>query len=170
MTLFLVLFTSTVTAEKVTVKNAWINEAPPMARSLAGYMEIHNKADKSIMIRSITSTKFERSEFHKTEIKDGMARMTPVSHLTIEPRSKITFTPGGLHLMLINPSKALKAGDEVPVTLHFTNDTKVTFNVKVKKMSSTHDHSGHEMNHDKEMVENNDNHENMKHDHKPHKH
>lgn len=174
--LFLVSITTASAADKVNITNAWVSEAPPTAKTLAGYMEIHNKSDKSIMLRSISSPSFERSEFHKSEIHEGVARMTPVSRLTIKANSKITFEPGGLHLMLINPRKTIKAGDKVEITLYFNNDTTLTFNANVKKMSSMHDHSGHEMQHNMKMEELHDNHdiqgsrEDMKHDHKPHRH
>lgn len=176
LALLLTSISSAYATDKVKIKNAWISEAPPMAKSLAGYMEIHNKTDKSVLLRSIKSPGFERSEFHKTEIHEGMARMTPVSRLVIKPHSKVVFEPGGLHLMLINPKKLIKAGDKVEMTLHFSNDTKLTFNATVKKMSSMHNHSSHEMHHDMKMDESHDNHdmqenrEDMKHDHQPHKH
>ncbi|WP_455218313.1 copper chaperone PCu(A)C [Kaarinaea lacus] len=133
---FLVLFITSLSSyaeESVQVTNAWINEAPPMAKSLAGYMEIHNRTDKSIMLRSITSPNFELAEFHKTEIQDGMARMTPVSQVVIKPHSKISFEPGGLHMMLINPRKEIKKGEKIEITLHFPNDKELTFTAKVKK-------------------------------------
>lgn len=176
LALLLASSTSSFAADKVKIKNAWVSEAPPMAKALAGYLEIHNKTDKSVMLRSISSPDFERSELHKTEIHEGMARMTPVSSLMIKANSKIIFEPGGLHLMLINPRKTVKAGDKLEMTLHLTNDTKLTFKATVKKMSSMHEHSGHEMQHDMKMDESHDNHdmhenrEDMKHDHKPHKH
>lgn len=176
LTLLLIPFTSALAAEKIKVTNAWVSEAPPMAKSLAAYLEIHNMTNKNIMLRSITSNNFEHTMIHKTEIKDGMARMSPVSHLVIKPHTKIRFEPGGYHLMLMKPKKALKAGDKVEMTLHFSDDYKLAFSASVKKMSHMEDHSKHEMHHDMKMDDNHDDHdmhedrEEMKHDHMPHSH
>lgn len=175
--ILLVLSTSSGYAgENIRITNAWISEAPPTAKALAGYMEIHNSSDKPVFLRSITSDWFEQSEFHKTEIHEGMARMTPVPRITIKPDSKVVFEPGGLHLMLINPGRAIKAGNTVPMTLHFTNNNTLAFKAKVKKMSAMKNHEGHNMSHDIKMDEHGDHHEmhdnreDIKHDHKPHKH
>lgn len=174
--LLFISFTPVLASDKIKIKNAWISEAPPMAKSLAGYMEIHNMTDKSVMLRSITSNNFERAEFHKTEIHEGMASMAPVSRIVVKPHSKVSFEPGGLHLMLINPKRSFKAGDKLEMVLHFTNDTNLSFNATVKKMSGMADHSDHKMPHDTKMDEHRDNHEmledreDMKHDQKPHSH
>ena len=148
-----------------------------MAKSMAGYMEIHNMSDQTVMLRSITSEDFERSEFHRTEIKDGMARMSPVSHLSIKPHDKISFEPGALHLMLIHPKKVFKAGDKVNMTIQFTNDTKLSFEASVKKMAHVEDHSHNVMKMDDHKDINMDDHrdmqedrEEMKHDSMPHSH
>ena len=176
LTLLFTPLTTVLAAEKIKVTNVWVSEGPPMAKSLAGYMVIHNMGDQAIMLRSITSENFERSEFHKTEIKDGMARMTLISHLVIKPHSKLSFEPGKFHLMLINPQKAFKAGDKIKMTLQFTNGEKLSFNASVKRMSHMENFSKDKMHDDTKMDD--DMHENdmiedreeMKRDHMPHSH
>lgn len=169
-------FSTVFSAEKIKITNAWVSEAPPMAKSMAAYMEIKNMTDKSVMLRSITSNNFERSMIHKTEIQNGMAKMSPVSHLVIKPNETIRFEPGKYHLMLVNPQKVLKAGDKVDLTLQFTNDLKMTVKASVKKMSHTEGHSNHEKHDDVKMDDHHDDRdmhedrEEMKHDQMPHTH
>jgi len=170
--LFFIPFQGAFADAPIRVTNAWVAEAPPMAKSLAGYLEIHNDSDKSVMLHSITSNMFDRAMIHKTEIKNGMATMSHVAKVIINPHSKLRFEPGGYHLMLINPQKALKAGDKVEMNMQFTDATKVEFSATVKKMRHKEDHSNDEIHHDMKM----DGHdmleerEDMKHDNMPHNH
>ncbi len=74
---FLVLFSlNHVSAdENITVQNAWIREAPPGIKIMAGYLEIENLSDKTLALMSAESTEFERIEFHLSQIEDGIAKM-----------------------------------------------------------------------------------------------
>ena len=178
ISIFLVSYLSIAIAdENIKITDAWVNEAPPMAKTMACYMEIHNMSDQAVMLRSITSEDFDRSEFHKTEIKNGMAHMSAVTNLSIKPHEKISFEPGKLHLMLINPKHAFKAGDKIHLTIQFTNDTKLSYEVAVKKMSQMQDQMHHDVqmdNHnDMNMDDSRDMHEerdDMKHESMPHSH
>lgn len=147
---FVIIFTlfssAGMASEKVEIMNAWIREAPPMMKMLAGYMEIHNKGKESVMLRSVNSSSFARVEIHRTEIHNGMAQMKPASNVIIKAGEVVTFKPGGLHLMLINPVKSLKAGDKVKITLNLSDGNSLVFTATVKKMSGMEGDSSHDMN------------------------
>jgi len=161
ITVFAIIFTLFSTAvmasEKVEIKNAWVREAPPMMKMLAGYMEIHNKSDKTIMIRSVTAKDFGRVELHKTIIKNGMAEMKAVPRIIIKPGKTVMFKPGSFHMMLFNPTKPLKAGNKVEFTMHFSNGHSEAFTATVKKMSKMEGDSSQHMKgmeHDMQNMEN----------------
>jgi len=130
------------------VHNAWVREAPPSANVLAAYMSLHNHSDKTHTILSITSPQFSRAEIHRTEIKNGIARMLPVSRIIISPNGKVLFEPGGLHLMLIKPKKKYRSGDKIQLTLHLSDKSTFKFTAPVKKSRDMDNHSSHDMNHD----------------------
>lgn len=144
------LFVSTpiFASDKIEVENAWIREAPPTAKVMAGYMIISNNSDDTVMLNSVTSEGFGRVEFHRTEMRDGMATMIPITHITIKPHGKITFEPGGLHLMLINPKKPIKADDTVTLNLKFSDELVIPIVVSTKKGHGMEDHSMHDMQHE----------------------
>ena len=54
-------------------------------------------------------------EFHRTETVDGVSRMREVSGLEIAVGEELVLEPGGLHLMLMKPARALAEGDEVRI-------------------------------------------------------
>jgi copper(I)-binding protein len=126
----------------VVVQNPWVREAPPTASMLAGYMVLENQSGETRALVSASSSQFHMVEIHRTEIKEGVARMTHQDKVEIKAGKKVEFKPGGYHLMLMHPEKALHAGDEVKITLEFADGTKLPIVAPVKKGG---DHSHHEM-------------------------
>ncbi|MBE9516345.1 MAG: copper chaperone PCu(A)C [Proteobacteria bacterium] len=118
---------------KITVSESWIREAPPGAGMMAGYMNIKNNTSKSIMFKEAISSEFESIMIHQSVMKDGMMQMHHLSNIAIAPGKTLIFEPGGLHLMLMNPNKALKEGDVVKIKLLFNNGVNTVSEFKVKK-------------------------------------
>lgn len=108
---------ATAWAEELEVRNAWIREAPPVAKSHAAYMELVNKGDLAINMTSVFAADYGMTMLHKTVEKNGMATMEHVDVLSISPGQMVKLEPGGLHMMLMNPKRALKAGDTVKMIL-----------------------------------------------------
>jgi hypothetical protein len=147
LAIFFTLFSTTLmAANNVVIKKAWIREAPPVMKMLAGYMELHNMGKNAVMLRSVNCSDFDRVEIHRTEIVNGMAEMKPASNVIINPGKVLTFKPGGYHLMLINPHKPLKAGDKVDFTLNFSDGSSQPFTATVKKGNGMEGDSSHDMN------------------------
>lgn len=130
----------------IVVENAWVREAPPVAKMLAAYMTIENHTGKQHVLTGVTSASFKKIEMHKSLQKDGMATMQQQKQLTIPAGGKINLQPGGYHLMLFNPSKPLKAGDKVSFILKFANGSVTTITAKVKKATGGHDMKNMDMN------------------------
>lgn len=127
------LILSPCSASEVTVNNAWVREAPPVSKVQAAYMEIHNNGNDSIALVSASSPAFSHIEFHRTEMSDGIMRMLQEKVLSIPAGGKILLQPDGTHMMLFNPVQPLKEGEQVPFTLTFSNQEKMTLLLMVKK-------------------------------------
>ncbi|HHJ35010.1 MAG TPA: copper chaperone PCu(A)C [Gammaproteobacteria bacterium] len=117
----------------LSLKDAWIAEAPPVSKVMVAYMTIINDAAEDITIVRAESELYSSIEFHETKREDGIARMLRHDKLTIPAGSSITLKRGGKHLMLFNPGKRLKAGDTVDIKLTTASNTSQTFAVSVKK-------------------------------------
>lgn len=131
-------------AGKIEIKNPWVREAPPNAKVMAAYFSLHNHSVQGKILISASSPDFKRAELHRTEEHDGMAKMVAVHRLNLDSKGSIDFKPGGLHIMLINPKKSLKAGDSISLTLFFTDESSLKISVPVKKAAAT---MGHNMDH-----------------------
>ena len=146
--LFLVLFflNHASADENITVKNAWIREAPPTIKIMAGYLEIENSSDKTLTLVSAESTEFERIEFHLSQIEDGVARMQQQYKIIIAPKTIFSFKPGGHHLMLFNNTAPMREGKLASIKLTFADHETLMFDAMVKRSDSTEMHN-HEQHH-----------------------
>lgn len=126
----------------LSVHNAWIREAPPGASALAGYMVIENDGAAPRRLISAASPAFEAVELHRSVIADGLARMTRQDSLSIPPAGgEVTLHPGGYHLMMLEPTRPLRAGDEVTVVLKFDGDEALRVPLPVRRgLGDDHQH------------------------------
>jgi hypothetical protein len=119
---------------ELTVADAWIPAAPPHVSVLAGYMTIENGTDQVKTIVAIDGALFERIEVHRTIIESdsGLARMVRQDEVVLKPGERLDFDPGGYHLMLIKPERTLKEGENVPLTLLFTDRSSYPVEFRVR--------------------------------------
>jgi len=127
------------------INQGWIQEGPPNARVLAGFMVMTNPTSTDIIIKSATSDSFKRIEFHRTLHENGMARMRQQPQLTIKAGGSLTLEHGGYHLMMFQPASRLKAGDQVKIHFQLSNNKKQSVTVPVKTPQG--DQQGHAHHH-----------------------
>lgn len=95
----------------------WIREAPPGAHVMAGYVVIRNRTDATIRCDTATSPDFGAIEIHRTLVEGGQSRMLRDQVVEVPARGSAALTPGGYHLMMFRPQRALPAGEHASVTL-----------------------------------------------------
>ena len=115
------------------IGDAWIKNLPPTIPVRAGYMTIHNAQTHAISIIAIRSDAFASVGIHRTIKQDGMMRMEPVPTWSIEPESTVQLAPGGLHLMMINPTEPTKPGDTLKIEIELDDGSTQSLNMTVKK-------------------------------------
>lgn len=117
----------------IVVEAAWVREGPPVAKTLAGYLILRNRSETSVSVRAARSDDFDRVEFHRSMLVDGVARMTREARVEIPARGQIAFEPGGRHLMLIGPAKVLKSGDAIKLILVLDDGREIQFAASVRR-------------------------------------
>jgi len=127
----------------ITISQAWIQEGPPNARVLAGFMQINNNSDRAINITSASSDVFNKIEFHRTVEDQGMARMQRQQQLTVPAGGQLKLEHGGYHLMLMQPSRRLKTGDSVDIEFTIPSIGKVPARLEVRQPDQGHEHHHH---------------------------
>ncbi len=129
--LILLLIFSPIALAELDIRDPWIKNLPPSVPVRAGYMTIHNPQSKAVSIVSLRSDAFASIEIHQTIEQDGMMRMEQVPSLTIEANSSVQLAPGGLHLMMMNPSEPTQPGDllEIVIVLDDGSEQRVEMQV-----------------------------------------
>lgn len=142
----LVLFHAALAAadNPLTVRDAWIREAPPGAQVLAGYAQIENVTDQADAIVAVSSDAFEKTEIHHSEVKDGVARMAQLKQFDLPAHQIVKLDPGGAHLMLFKPKLPLHAGQHVRLSFKLRSGKTVNLDAEVRNTAQRGEHQ-HEM-------------------------
>lgn len=113
--LFSALLATPSFAAEIQIENAWVRAPAPGQVVVGGFMNITSPAEARLV--AAHSPVAAVTELHEMAMKEGVMTMRPVPHIALPPRQTVKLEPGGLHLMLIDLKKPLKAGDKVPLSL-----------------------------------------------------
>ncbi|HET7884560.1 MAG TPA: copper chaperone PCu(A)C [Acetobacteraceae bacterium] len=75
-----------------------------------------------------------KADLHESFTEQGIAKMRGVATLPVAAGSKVTLSPGGYHIMLMDLKQPLREGDSFPVTLNFEHAGLVTATVTVRRV------------------------------------
>ena len=129
--------------ESIIINNAWISEAPPVAKVNAGYFSIENKTAKKITLTSVSSDSYANIEMHRSIVVNDTVKMQTQKSISLAPKENLKFTPGGYHLMLFRPVKYFKEGELVDLQFEFSDGVVIPVNAEVRKLDTQHHHSHH---------------------------
>ncbi len=114
------------------VNDAWVKLAPPGANANAAYAKLYNPADEAVTIKSLSASCCESLMLHRTRYENDRAIMEHVDQLSVPAHGSVELIPGGLHIMLLNASSPLQAGDRVDVQLYFSDGRQQRIQLPVK--------------------------------------
>lgn len=118
-------------APPVHVEKAWIRWLPANLPA-AAYAEIVNDSDATVRLVGASSPDYGMVMLHRSRLAHGDSTMEHVEGADIPAHGRLTLSPGGYHLMLSHPTRTLKPGDTVTMTLEFAGggNVKTTFPVQ----------------------------------------
>lgn len=86
----------------------------------AAYLSITNNGPRIVHLTGLR-TDAAASVIPMTEVSgNGVGHMASMTALSIAPHSTASFTPGRAHLMLMKPTRTLREGDLVELTMTFS--------------------------------------------------
>jgi len=127
----------------VLVEDAWVRATVGAKDTTmtAAFMSLTNPGDSDIKLTSATSPVAGVVQLHEMATKDGkMVMQEKAGGITVPATSHAHLSPGGDHIMLMGLKQPLKAGDEVPLTLTFSDNTTHDLTVPVKAFTEEEDH------------------------------
>ena len=123
------------------------------AKAAGGFMAISNEGATPDRLIAVETGIAERAEIHTTETgADGVAKMVHLPDgVEIPAGDTVVLERGGLHVMFMGLTGAMKEGDMVPATLVFEHAGRVEIEFMVDPPSGGADHST--MKHDDKPAE-----------------
>jgi len=118
----------------VTLDDGQIRLPMPGRSVSAGYFTLSNNAEQQMVLTAVSSDAFKRIELHQHSHKDGMMRMEQIEKIDIPAGESVELAPGGLHLMLFEPTKTLQVGQSVELILHFADGQQLPASLPVVAM------------------------------------
>jgi periplasmic copper chaperone A len=120
------------TSVQLALADGWVRGMPPGMNMTAAYGRFVNLGDSAIEIVAIESDSFASVSLHQTTAEAGTSRMKPVIAWSIEPGATAVLEPGGLHLMMMQPTRELVVGSTVELTLTSNSGQSYHFTLKVE--------------------------------------
>lgn len=117
-------------ADTVTIKNAWVRAPAPGRPMTAAYLTI--ESSQPLTLFKVTSPVAGTVEMHTMNMKGDVMEMRQVEGIDVKPGAPANLAPGGLHLMLFDLKKPLKAGDTVALTLSFKDGKRPAVSKGIK--------------------------------------
>lgn len=121
-------------AQSVTVSGEYVREVPPNMPNSAAFMLLKNDTDAPVSLVSAASDTAATVELHEHALVDGMMQMRQIPKIDVPAHGTTSLQPGGLHVMLIGLTHKLKSGENVAITLTFSNGETIDIKAPVKKV------------------------------------
>jgi len=115
----------------VRVENAWIRAVPRAGGNTAAYAILTNTGSSPDRLLEARSDSAARVELHTHVMDAGVARMRRVEAIELPEGKSVELRPGGLHIMFLDLTRPLNAGDKVELRLFFEKAGEIKLVVPV---------------------------------------
>jgi copper(I)-binding protein len=119
--------------ENLSVENVWSRPGFQGDNS-AIYLTIRNPGEQGDILLQALSDVAGAIEIHLSKMdSSGVMTMERQDQIIIPAQESVEFSPGGLHIMLVNLAQDLSVGDTFPITLVFEKAGELLVEVEVKQ-------------------------------------
>lgn len=134
---------SAAVAAKVSVSEPWVRGTvgstdPSMS---AAFMLLENPSEEDVTLQTASSDVAARTELHEMAMKDGdMVMQRTEGGIVIEAGKDMLLQPGGYHVMLMDLKQELVPGQELDITLEFSDGSDITVTFPIKEFTEEEGH------------------------------
>ncbi len=130
-------------APAVTITKAWSPATPPGAETGAAYFTISNNGATVDAILGAKSAVATDASVHEMKMAGGMMQMRAAPNLALAPKTTVTFSPHGYHVMLTGLKKPLKEGDHFKLALQLQHAGAIEVDVTVQGLGASQFNASH---------------------------
>jgi copper(I)-binding protein len=127
-------------AEQVTVTDPYVRAVPPVVKTSAAFMQLTYQGPQEEFLVAAETPLAGAVELHMHVHDAGVMRMRRIPHIHLPPNQAVSLEPGGLHVMLFELTRPLVAGDKVPITLIFADDSRKSIEAEVRAVHRMMNH------------------------------
>ena len=138
----LIAVSACTTTGEMEVHQAWVRPTA-QGENAAVYLTIHNHSTTEDELTGATATVADVVEIHESKVENDIMQMNKISSRPIAADEEIIFTPGGLHIMLIDIKQELVLGEHIGVILSFKNHEDIVVEVHIEDSMPEED-DGHD--------------------------
>src|SRR6266446_4701648 len=120
----------------IVVEHPWARATPAGAKTGAVYLTLINNGSTSDRLLSATTPVADKVQFHSTSEDNGISRMREMRTVEVASGARVSFNPGGMHIMVVGLKQALKEGQSFPLTLTFEKAGKADVSVPIAKVGA----------------------------------
>ena len=99
----------------VTATDAWVRGTVPAQKTTGAFVVLQSSEEAKLV--AVSTPAAASAEIHASEHKDGIMHMHAIDALALPAGRRVELKPGSFHIMLVGLTRALAAGDHVPLTL-----------------------------------------------------
>lgn len=114
----------------VTVQEPWVRSTVSKQMPTGAFMQI--RSDQATRLVEVSSPAAKTVQIHEMSMQGDVMKMRAVKGLDVPAGQTVELKPGSYHIMLMDLSAQIKAGDTVPLTLVFEGADKKRETVNVK--------------------------------------
>ncbi len=120
-------------AEQISVIDPYVRAVPPVVKTTAAFLQLRNQGAEEHLLVGADTPVAGAVELHMHSAANGMLRMRRVPHIHLPAGQVVTLEPGHEHIMLFDLAANLQPGDQVPISLHFSDGSSKQVSAEVRR-------------------------------------
>jgi periplasmic copper chaperone A len=115
----------------IKIEKAWARATPASATTAVVYLTVANSGAAADRLTEVSTPVAASAGMYVMAMEGSVMQMRGVDAVDVKPGDRISFKPGGLHIMLMNLRRPLQKGDRFALSLVFEKAGRIDVDVLV---------------------------------------
>jgi len=114
------------------IDGVWVRATLRAGAPTGAFLVIKNLGATADRLVAVSSPRAKVTEIHLSSMTGGVMKMRRVPGIEVPAGGMVMLKPGSYHVMMMGVTKAIKAGNHIPLTLTFEHAGKITLNAEAR--------------------------------------